>query len=255
MVLDNNKIKLDPKNLLFEINTNGIAEINDFIDEKRLNKLQNFIYEEIDHQPKEYVGCIGEENLKNSPLLNIDIDYGITEILESLRLQISDRKNDDKKSYQRLRVLSPKNKEGLKEAYKFHYDAYVLTALLPIIIPDRDDEMNGDFIYFINRRKLHKNFLRNIVEKFLIQNPFSYYLLKKKSIQNFLDLKVCKLKPGKLYIFFGFQTIHTNKICNLDSIRATALFHYSDPFSENFLFNIVEKLNILRTNLKLQNKK
>ena len=62
----------------------------------------------------------------------------------------------------------------------FHYDAYLLTALLPIIIPNRDDGLNGDFMYFKQRRNYHKNLLRNIIEKFIIQNPFTRYLLSRK---------------------------------------------------------------------------
>ena len=84
--------------------------------------LKNFkiIFEEINNQPKGYMGCVGKKNLKGSPLENIDSEYGINSILESLLPQISN-KIKDKKLYQVLRVLFGEN-QGLK-SYKFHYDA------------------------------------------------------------------------------------------------------------------------------------
>jgi hypothetical protein len=37
------------------------------------------------------------------------------------------------------------------------------------------------------------------------------------------------MKPGNLYLFWGYRSIHTNEPCDPDKIRATALFHYVDP--------------------------
>ena len=51
------------------------------------------------------------------------------------------------------------------------------------------------------------------------------------------------IHAGKLYIFSGFQTIHGNSPCSPNSPRATVLFHYADPFSQNLCFKLVERLN------------
>ncbi len=240
---------LDFKHIINKIKSDGMAEIDNFLDEDSVEKLQKYIFEEINNQPKGYMGCVGKKNLKGSPLENIDSEYGINSILESLLPQISGNKIKDKKLYQVLRVLFGEN-QGLKKAYKFHYDAYALTALLPILIPEREDGMNGDFLYSMQRRKLHQNFLRNVIEKFIIQNSISQFFLSKSFIRKKLNLKVCRLKPGKLYIFSGFQTIHGNSPCSPNSPRATVLFHYADPFSQNMCFKLVERLNILRVDLK-----
>ena len=240
---------LDLKKITKKIKSDGMAEIDNFLDEDTVKKLQNYIFEEINNQPKGYMGCVGKKNLKGSILENIDSEYGIVQILESLLQQISGNKIKDKKLYQVLRVLYGEN-QGLKKAYKFHYDAYALTALLPIVIPERKDGMNGDFLYLMQRRKLHQNFLRNVIEKFIIQNSITQFLLSKNFIRKKLNFKVCRLKPGKLYIFCGFQTIHGNSSCSPNSPRATVLFHYADPFSENICFKLVERLNILRVDLK-----
>lgn len=242
------------KEIISKINKDGIVAIDNFIDDNYLAVLQKYILNEIQNQPKGYVGCVGKKNLRGSPLENIDIDRGIKNILDMIHTKCFGNKIPNKNLYQVLRVLSG-DRQGLKQAYMFHYDAYALTALLPIIIPDREDGKNGDFLYFMQRRNLHKNLIRNIIEKFLIQNKFIRFLLSKKFIQRSLGMKVCQLKPGKLYIFWGFQTIHGNALCSHDSPRATALFHYSDPFDNNFLVKNIEKMNVLRTNINIKRKK
>ena len=44
-----------------------------------------------------------------------------------------------------------------------------------------------------------------------------------------------KLKPGNLYLFWGYRSIHTNEPCDPDKTRATALFHYVDPHTDSRL--------------------
>ena len=44
-----------------------MAEIDNFLDEETVEKLQNYIFEEINNQPKGYMGWVGKENLKGSP--------------------------------------------------------------------------------------------------------------------------------------------------------------------------------------------
>ena len=48
------------------------------------------------------MGCVGKKNLKGSILENIDSEYGIDSILESILPQISGNKIKDKKLYQVL---------------------------------------------------------------------------------------------------------------------------------------------------------
>ena len=124
------------------------------------------------------MGCFDKKNLKGSPLENICTDHRINKILQGVLYQLSGNKIKNKKSYQLLRVLFGEE-QGLKKANKFHYDAYALTALFPILIPNREDNINGDFLYLMQRRKLHQNFLRNVIEKFIIQNSLSQFLLRK----------------------------------------------------------------------------
>ena len=79
-----------------------------------------------------------------------------------------------------------------------------------------------------------------------MQNVLVKKLVRKRFISNFLGLNTLKVKPGNLYIFEGFQTYHGNAPCSEKATRATALFHYSDPFSNNKIIRAIETFNIKR---------
>jgi hypothetical protein len=42
-----------------------------------------------------------------------------------------------------------------------------------------------------------------------------------------------RMKPGSLYFFWGYRSVHTNEPCDPDKLRATALFHYGDPHQDS----------------------
>ena len=243
-----NNISINPDDIIRQIKTNGIAEIDNFLDQETLYQLQEYINNEIKNNPKGYSGSVGKEAIKGSPLEYLDRDFGIMELLEELHSKSFPKRESNKNSLQVLKVQSGGGISGKKNAYMFHYDAYLLTALLPIIIPTRNDGLNGDFMYLKQRRNYHNNLVRNIIEKFIIQNPFTRYLLSRKPIQDFFNLKICKIKPGKLYVFYGFQTIHGNGVINSITPRATALFHYSDPMNGHFIVSRNEKANRTKIN-------
>ena len=65
--------------------------------------------------------------------------------------------------YKVLRVVT--GKKSQKVSLDFHFDAHLLTLLVPIYIPNREDSDNGDLIIIKNLRKLHSNIILNIFQK------------------------------------------------------------------------------------------
>lgn len=226
------------------IKKNGVAEIPGFLTKEKINELESFIHKELEDNPIGYQGRAGLDAFKNTPLYKIELETELLNILVTTHKGMHSKKFSDKKLYKVLRVLKG---DGCKnQAYKFHFDAYSITALLPIITPNRKDGNNGDFLFFRKKRRLHQNFLLNVLQKFIVQNIIVKKIVRKKFVSNFLGLKTLKVKPGNLYIFEGFQTYHGNAPCSEETIRATALFHYSDPFSNNWIIRAIERFNIKR---------
>lgn len=133
-----------------------------------------------------------------------------------------------------LRVIT--GEEGNKQqAYNFHYDASVITALMPVYIPENDEGGEGDLLLIPNARPFRKSILMNLYEKTLLQNGLRSKLLRKQSVFKKLGGVSLKIKPGNLYLFWGYRTIHANEPFTNSQVRATAIFHLGDPHGQSWV--------------------
>lgn len=142
--------------------------------------------------------------------------------------------------YNTLRVVA--GPDGCKGSREFHYDADVVTALVPIFIPD-DDRASGELVVFPNKRG-YRNLLTNLIEKALVQSRPYRRMMVRKAEQNH-DANFRFLKPGNIYLFWGYRTYHGNMPCKSNMLRATMLLHYGNPHGKNALleaFRNVHKL-------------
>ena len=131
--------------------------------------------------------------------------------------------------YQVFRCL--RGPVGQKNSYIFHYDTYVLTVLVPIIIPE--DAPRGDLLMFPNARPIRRTYLHNLLDKALVDNPISRGILKFVAKRRKFGAIAVKMRPGNLYFFWGYRTIHANEPCDPGNVRATALIHFGDPHQGN----------------------
>lgn len=82
---------------------------------------------------------------------------------------------------------------------------------------------------FPNTRKIHKTYLRNVIDKVLLDNAVTQWALRMLVTRRLLNISRVKIVPGNAYFFWGYRSIHTNEPCDPDKVRATALFHYVNP--------------------------
>jgi hypothetical protein len=142
--------------------------------------------------------------------------------------------------YMSLRCLS--GKTGKKESFIFHYDSYVLTVLIPLIIPS--EGKLGDLLILPNTRKLRKTYFRNLIDKVLLDNMLTQACLRKLTSLGLLHTIKVRLQPGNIYFFWGCRSIHTNESCDPSKIRATAIFHYVDPHASSWLRGMLRGKNM-----------
>ena len=140
--------------------------------------------------------------------------------------------------YQLVRCLA--GKTGEQNAWFFHYDSYVLTVLVPILIPTEGQP--GDLIMFPNTRPLRRTYLGNLIDKLFLHNHLTQNWWRKGVLSGRLKPERIQMQPGNAYFFWGCRSIHTNEPCDLDKIRATALFHYVDPYADSWLRKALLKL-------------
>jgi hypothetical protein len=124
-----------------------------------------------------------------------------------------------------LRCLA--GKSGIQQSMFFHYDSYVLAALIPIIIPG--EGARGRLIVHPNRRRVRRTYLVNVLDKLFVDSRASQRSYQEMYRRGSSELRYIDVVPGNLYLFWGYRSVHTNEACDPDKIRSTAIFHYGDP--------------------------
>jgi hypothetical protein len=104
---------------------------------------------------------------------------------------------------------------------------------VPILIPTKGQR--GDFLMFPNTRRIRSAYLTNLIDKVLVDNKISQWILKRVARSGHFGVKRISLVPGNLYFFWGYRSIHTNKPCDPDQLRSTALFHFADSHANSQL--------------------
>lgn len=131
--------------------------------------------------------------------------------------------------YNTLRVVA--GSDGQKGSREFHYDASVITALVPIFIPDADDGPSGELAIFPNKRAYRSLFV-NLLEKALVQSA-PYRRMMARQVERNREVNCRFLKPGNVYLFWGYRTYHGNMPCRSNGLRATMLLHYGNPHGKS----------------------
>ena len=127
--------------------------------------------------------------------------------------------------YQIFRCL--KGITGQSHSNRFHYDSYVLTALLPVAVPE--EGLRGDLVLVPNTRRIRRLYLLNVLDRFLVGSRIAQAMLRLAARRRSSRVVAIRIEPGTMYFFWGYRSIHTNEPCDVDKLRATALFHYGDP--------------------------
>jgi hypothetical protein len=211
--------------LIANMNATGYAAIPNYVRPEVLQRMQDFVASAVEKSGRQYVGFNGKDDLAGSQLDLCAEDPAFQDLFRRLFAGATGKPPPPVTFYLVLRCLVGETSQ--KHAFYFHYDSYVITGLIPIVMPERAPY--GDFIMFPNTRSIRRFYASNIVDKLLLENPISQYVLRKVSKARWIRSTRVRLTPGTLYFFWGYRSIHTNEDHGLDEVRATALFHYANP--------------------------
>jgi len=123
-----------------------------------------------------------------------------------------------------------------------HFDNYLDTYVIPVLIPIYKPQ--GELRYIENARKIPKNIYKSTITKFIAQNFFARYIIKKYLNPSFLSLNI---NPGDIAHFNGLTTLHYNEA--VSSERRSILIHINNPFKNTILNKLIEyfgRLNVQR---------
>jgi hypothetical protein len=125
-----------------------------------------------------------------------------------------------------LRIIAGPRGEG--DAFWFHYDASVVTMVVPIFLPDAGSGNSGELVGLFNKRPLRRFVLSNIIDKAVGQSRFyRRHILRRLDRADYLQR--IDMEVGNLYLFWGYRSLHGNMPCESGALRATLLLHFGRP--------------------------
>ena len=242
-------IKIDFKKKHEIFTEDGFVEIKNFLDENNLNYLKKIVNDNL------------LKNNFNSFFLtgtNLDEAVGKIENFNAKILNVFNKFSEldklsnysNRKMYKVLRVIS--KSKMYSNSYDFHFDAHYYTMLVPIFIPEGiDEDTNGHLMLFPNIRKNTNNLMKNFFQKLFYQNKIIKNLLKLLVSKKKIKYTKLIIKPGNIYLFNGFRSLHANENVDKSLLRATLIVHFHDCFASSKIIQwnreyrkYIEKKNI-----------
>ena len=207
------------------LNKTGMYCIKDAISRELLDSLRNEIKSELVSKGDRYYSKINPANNSQSTFSAIKKNTNFIYLTNTLSSKALGRDVDDSESLNVLRVVTGKKADT--QTLKFHFDAYALTVLIPIFIPDGPLEDSGHLVSFLNLRKLRKFQFVNMMQKALVQNSLTRKILGFVVRRN-PKKYVSEMIPGNAYLFWGYRTLHANFSVDKNLLRSTFLYHKGD---------------------------
>ncbi|WP_434677254.1 hypothetical protein J3P77_14135 [Pseudomonas sp. R1-18] len=223
-----------------DIDTQGFVRLENALSAADLEQLRAFTDSRAATHPGEYFAYHGEAALAESRLASFWTDPSFKQLMAGLFNQAAGRESQSNQIFPVLRCVQ--GDVGRRESNCFHYDASLVTALIPIYIPVEGEE-TGDLMLFPNIRKVRNNVVLNVIEKSLMQNRFGRWLTRQAIERGWAKPRVLKLQPGDIYLFWGYRTLHANQPCSPNLKRATAIMHFGDPHSGSAATRFILGLN------------
>jgi hypothetical protein len=217
--------------LVKQIEEKGFGVIPNYVGAEELEQMRAFVAATVTKSGHQYVGLTGRDAVAGSRLDDFADSPQFQDLFRRVYEGGTGRHAPKVEFYQVLRCLTG---QGVTtHSLNFHYDSYVVTALIPVEIPS--EGQSGDLIMLPNTRSIRRSYATNLFDKVLLDNKLTQTTLRKLTKMKMLPLTRIKMVPGNLYFFWGYRSIHTNEACDPDKVRATALFHYVNPHADSKL--------------------
>jgi hypothetical protein len=139
--------------------------------------------------------------------------------------------------------IAPKARSNL-----FHYDACVLTMVIPIFIPHATVGRCGELVAVGNKRPFRRFVATHLIESIWTHNSlYRRHVLKK--VSRAPEKYIVDLEPGDAYMFWGYRTYHGNLVCAPGLVRATLVLQFGDVHSGSWLLKAAWRFSRSRRDL------
>jgi hypothetical protein len=230
---------LDPAHLAAELDEKGFVCIENAIDPEWIGRAQAYVHSLVAQKGRRYFALNWLQRDRGTPPQQLIDDPRMRRLMMDLvKIGCPKAKLNDE-IFTALRVVA--GSSGDEKSLLHHYDKHVITALAPILIPEGPKQRAGELVVFANRRRYRRFALFNIVEKAIVQSKwYRNRVTRRLAAGDSSNIK--HLKPGNLYLFWGYRSYHSNFPVAGDAVRATMLLHHGDPHPTSLIL----KANTLR---------
>jgi hypothetical protein len=119
----------------------------------------------------------------------------------------------------------------------FHYDASVLTMVIPIIIPEEAFGTCAELVALPNKRPFRRFLVSHIVDKLLTHNFWYRRRIARQAISN-PEKNVVDLQPGNAYLFWGYRALHGNLPCAPGLLRVTLILQCGEVHRQSLALSL-----------------
>ena len=222
-----------------ELNNKGYVEIDNFLTINQITKIKNFISNKKTLLNKNNFSLANQEltdTVFNDIINSKEIESLSNNILKNI---VPNFNNIDKHVVLGVRNMSSSPKKKLSKKTAFHFDAYFLTINIPITMPENLKQSNstnqsGDLLLLPNFRNFNPSIIKNLIMKLFFQNAFIRYFFSFNKFKKLLKIKRIKLSNSKIYLFYGFRSLHGVDTNFEAGERTTFLIHLHNPHSGSF---------------------
>jgi hypothetical protein len=226
------------KRFFEDMERTGFACSENAISAETLENFRKEVKRLVDINGRRFLFLVNPYKEEGSAFRSLSQSRNFGRFLLDLSNRGSNSDNSDCEVLNILRVVPGDKAVG--QALNFHFDAEIVTALVPINIPDGPPEKAGHLVAIANLRKLRKFVLFNIIEKALLQNPVARKLTSTFALWNGKKKYIHQLIPGNIYFFWGYRTLHANLPLDSDQMRATMLFHFGNPHKNSSIVRFIK---------------
>ena len=227
--------------IINELDEIGYSEIDNFLSYEEKNQINEFI-ETKKKLFKSENFSLADGHLDHEVFHKIRQNTFFKELSIKIlkKNQINGNLDGIKDFHNVLGVRKPQ--ENQNSTIKFHFDAFLITIIFPIAVP-QGDEKNGNLLIFPNMRSLSRISLYNFFIKFITQNNFFRKMINKNFARKLFKMKSFDLDTNKILIFYGYRSFHGVDNLGKNKYRSTLLFHIFNPHKDTLINDLVLKRN------------
>jgi hypothetical protein len=147
-------------------------------------------------------------------------------------------------------VLRCVNRDMAWQSHLRHHDSHLLTLLIPLQLAG-GTQQNGDLLLYRKRRQSVSLVSNLIYKTWLVIQQNRRFATRKRQTYRDIERQHCRriaCKPGNVYVFNGFLSLHANLEIESGE-RRSLIIHHFDPRLTAGITNVTRTLRSVRERL------